>query len=48
MEKEELGDNFKGIFFIVIVKGDVYDIGKNFVDIILLNNGYWVINLGIK
>jgi len=30
------------------VKGDVHDIGKNLVDIILTNNGYRVINLGIK
>ena len=30
------------------VKGDVHDIGKNLVDIILTNNGYKVINLGIK
>jgi 5-methyltetrahydrofolate--homocysteine methyltransferase len=30
------------------VKGDVHDIGKNLVDIILTNNGYEVINLGIK
>ncbi len=30
------------------VKGDVHDIGKNLVDIILSNNGYKVINLGIK
>ena len=30
------------------VKGDVHDIGKNLVDIILTNNGYRVVNLGIK
>jgi len=30
------------------VKGDVHDIGKNLVDIILTNNGYEVVNLGIK
>ena len=30
------------------VKGDVHDIGKNLVDIILTNNGYTVVNLGIK
>ena len=30
------------------VKGDVHDIGKNLVDIILSNNGYTVVNLGIK
>ena len=30
------------------VKGDVHDIGKNLVDIILSNNGYTVVNIGIK
>ena len=48
MEKEESGDNAKGTFIIATVKGDVHDIGKNLVDIILSNNGYRVINLGIK
>jgi len=38
----------KGKFLIATVKGDVHDIGKNLVDIILSNNGYDVINLGIK
>ena len=38
----------KGTFLIATVKGDVHDIGKNLVDIILSNNGYRVINLGIK
>ncbi|MCU0524252.1 MAG: methionine synthase [Elainella sp. Prado103] len=38
----------KGKFLIATVKGDVHDIGKNLVDIILTNNGYKVINLGIK
>jgi 5-methyltetrahydrofolate--homocysteine methyltransferase len=38
----------KGRFLIATVKGDVHDIGKNLVDIILRNNGYEVINLGIK
>ena len=33
---------------IATVKGDVHDIGKNLVDIILTNNGFKVINLGIK
>ena len=33
---------------IATVKGDVHDIGKNLVDIILTNNGYEVHNLGIK
>ncbi|HIK10603.1 MAG TPA: methionine synthase [Oscillatoriaceae cyanobacterium M33_DOE_052] len=48
MEKSEMGDNAKGTFIIATVKGDVHDIGKNLVDIILSNNGYRVINLGIK
>ncbi|MDG2991447.1 methionine synthase [Candidatus Synechococcus calcipolaris G9] len=48
MEKQEAGDNAKGTFIIATVKGDVHDIGKNLVDIILTNNGYRVINLGIK
>ena len=38
----------KGKFLIATVKGDVHDIGKNLVDIILTNNGSDVINLGIK
>jgi len=38
----------KARFLIATVKGDVHDIGKNLVDIILTNNGYEVINLGIK
>jgi 5-methyltetrahydrofolate--homocysteine methyltransferase len=38
----------KAKFLIATVKGDVHDIGKNLVDIILTNNGYAVINLGIK
>ncbi len=46
MEKEE-GAN-KGVFLIATVKGDVHDIGKNLVDIILSNNGYKVVNIGIK
>ncbi len=48
MEKDEAGDNAKGTVLIATVKGDVHDIGKNLVDIILTNNGYRVINLGIK
>lgn len=48
MEKDEAGDNAKGTFLIATVKGDVHDIGKNLVDIILSNNGYRVINIGIK
>ena len=38
----------KGIMVLATVKGDVHDIGKNLVDIILTNNGYKVVNLGIK
>jgi len=48
MDKEEANDSGKGKFVIATVKGDVHDIGKNLVDIILSNNGYKVINLGIK
>jgi 5-methyltetrahydrofolate--homocysteine methyltransferase len=53
MEKQEDAEgnqksNSKGKFLIATVKGDVHDIGKNLVDIILTNNGYEVINLGIK
>lgn len=48
MEKEDSNSNGKGTFIIATVKGDVHDIGKNLVDIILTNNGYRVINLGIK
>ena len=38
----------RGTMVLATVKGDVHDIGKNLVDIILTNNGYKVINLGIK
>ncbi len=38
----------KGVMVLATVKGDVHDIGKNLVDIILSNNGYKVVNLGIK
>ncbi|TGG87697.1 MAG: methionine synthase, partial [Aphanocapsa feldmannii 288cV] len=48
MEKREGGRTAKARFLIATVKGDVHDIGKNLVDIILTNNGYEVINLGIK
>jgi 5-methyltetrahydrofolate--homocysteine methyltransferase len=41
-------DRGKGKFLIATVRGDVHDIGKNLVDIILTNNGYKVVNLGIK
>ena len=46
MEKTEGQE--KGKIILATVKGDVHDIGKNLVDIILTNNGYKVINLGIK
>jgi 5-methyltetrahydrofolate--homocysteine methyltransferase len=46
MEKSESGG--KGTVVLATVKGDVHDIGKNLVDIILTNNGYTVHNLGIK
>ncbi|MDH3967893.1 MAG: methionine synthase, partial [Rhodospirillales bacterium] len=46
MEKTE--GHEKGTIVLATVKGDVHDIGKNLVDIILTNNGYKVINLGIK
>jgi 5-methyltetrahydrofolate--homocysteine methyltransferase len=48
MEKVEGESSAKGKFLIATVKGDVHDIGKNLVDIILTNNGYEVVNLGIK
>ena len=48
METIEGQSSSKGKFLIATVKGDVHDIGKNLVDIILTNNGYEVINLGIK
>ena len=40
--------NGRGKILLATVKGDVHDIGKNLVDIILANNGYTVVNLGIK
>jgi 5-methyltetrahydrofolate--homocysteine methyltransferase len=46
MEKVEGQE--KGTIVLATVKGDVHDIGKNLVDIILTNNGYRVVNLGIK
>jgi 5-methyltetrahydrofolate--homocysteine methyltransferase len=46
MEKSDSGG--KGTMVLATVKGDVHDIGKNLVDIILSNNGYRVVNLGIK
>src|SRR5207248_124115 len=47
MEKKG-GATTKGTMVLATVKGDVHDIGKNLVDTILTNNGYRVINLGIK
>ncbi|HEY5834784.1 methionine synthase [Streptomyces sp.] len=47
MEKTEDGGG-KGTIVLATVRGDVHDIGKNLVDIILTNNGYNVVNLGIK
>ncbi|WP_329047510.1 methionine synthase [Amycolatopsis sp. NBC_01488] len=41
-------DSGKGRIVLATVRGDVHDIGKNLVDIILSNNGYEVVNLGIK
>ncbi|MFB9330450.1 methionine synthase [Paenibacillus aurantiacus] len=46
MEKDE--SSVKGKIILATVKGDVHDIGKNLVEIILSNNGYQIINLGIK
>ena len=46
MERTE--QTARGTMVLATVKGDVHDIGKNLVDIILTNNGYRVINLGIK
>ena len=46
MEKYETA--VKGKIILATVKGDVHDIGKNLVEIILSNNGYKIINLGIK
>jgi 5-methyltetrahydrofolate--homocysteine methyltransferase len=45
---ERVDGQEKGIIVLGTVKGDVHDIGKNLVDIILTNNGYKVVNLGIK
>nr|WP_277606005.1 methionine synthase [Glycomyces sp. L485] len=47
MERAE-DDEGKGTIVLATVRGDVHDIGKNLVDIILSNNGYTVVNLGIK
>lgn len=45
---EKADDGGKGRIVLATVKGDVHDIGKNLVDIILSNNGYEVVNIGIK
>src|SRR4051795_1765338 len=45
---EKTDDDGKGTIVLATVKGDVHDIGKNLVDIILSNNGYTVVNIGIK
>jgi 5-methyltetrahydrofolate--homocysteine methyltransferase len=45
---ERVAGQTRGTVVLATVKGDVHDIGKNLVDIILTNNGYQVINLGIK
>ena len=45
---EKADSTNKGTMVLATVKGDVHDIGKNLVDIILTNNGYRVVNLGIK
>src|SRR6266511_518600 len=46
MEKDESAS--RGTIVLATVKGDVHDIGKNLVEIILKNNGYRIVNLGIK
>src|SRR5205814_1640870 len=45
---ERIEGQEKGTIVLATVRGDVHDIGKNLVDIILTNNGYRVVNLGIK
>jgi 5-methyltetrahydrofolate--homocysteine methyltransferase len=45
---EKTGDQGRGTMLLATVRGDVHDIGKNLVDIILTNNGYRVVNIGIK
>jgi len=45
---ERTDDAGKGTIVLATVRGDVHDIGKNLVDIILSNNGYDVVNIGIK
>jgi 5-methyltetrahydrofolate--homocysteine methyltransferase len=45
---EKTDDDGRGSILLATVKGDVHDIGKNLVDIILSNNGFRVVNIGIK
>ncbi|MFF4449609.1 methionine synthase [Streptomyces sp. NPDC001502] len=45
---DKTDDEGKGTIVLATVRGDVHDIGKNLVDIILTNNGYNVVNIGIK
>lgn len=45
---EKTDDQGRGKILLATVKGDVHDIGKNLVDIILTNNGYETVNIGIK
>lgn len=47
MEKSDKEDNHQGVFVIATVKGDVHDIGKNIVAVVLACNGYKVIDLGV-
>ena len=46
--ERKAGESMRGKILLATVKGDVHDIGKNLVDIILSNNGFEVVNLGIK
>ncbi len=45
---EKVGSATRGTIILATVKGDVHDIGKNLVEIIFANNGYRIVNLGIK
>src|ERR1700722_3980422 len=47
-QMEKTADGGPGRFVLATVRGDVHDIGKNLVEIILSNNGYEVVNIGIK
>ncbi|MEO8504850.1 MAG: methionine synthase [Acidobacteriota bacterium] len=48
MDRADGDDSGRGKVLLATVKGDVHDIGKNLVDIVLSNNGFTVVNLGIK